>query len=79
MIPKHVTFSAPPGKPSILWIGKSGRKYRNLVAAKIDKAENAYIETGNQVGEIISEVKSNSWVFILMIAIITIVVYKLLK
>ena len=32
---------AASGEPSMLWIGKSGRYYRNIVHAKIDNPANA--------------------------------------
>lgn len=78
MIPKYETFSAPPGKPSIFWIGKSGRKYRTLVLAKIDKAENAYSEPVS-VKTDTSQSSASPWIFIVMVAIVAIVVYKFIN
>ena len=40
--PKYTTRKgAAKGEPSMLWIGKSGRYYRNIVDSKTDKAINA--------------------------------------
>jgi hypothetical protein len=42
MKPSFILVSAAPGEPSILWIGKSGLRYRNIVHAKIDNPAYAY-------------------------------------
>lgn len=79
MTPNYEIVSAPPGKPSILWIGKSGRKYRTLVAAKIDKAENAYADTGNQSPAVESSSKASPAIFIILFVVVVIALYKLTK
>jgi hypothetical protein len=40
--PTFITISAKQGDPSILWIGQSGRYYRNKEAAIKDNAKDAY-------------------------------------
>jgi hypothetical protein len=79
MIPKYETFSAPPGKPSILWVGKSGRKYRTLVLAKIDKAENAYSEPASAIVDTNQQSSASPLIFVLIVAVVAIVIYKFLN
>lgn len=79
MKPIFKIVSAKPGEPSILWIGKSGRMYRTLVAAKIDKAENAYLtpETENEVTGTFGTKEKVLAGVVLVLAVI--IIYKLIK
>lgn len=76
MIPKYKTRSADYGEPSILWIGKSGRTYRTLVAAKTDKEADAWSLPETVV---VSETKKNTLLAVIIIAVLAILGYKLLK
>lgn len=79
MTPNYEIVSAPPGKPSILWLGKSGRKYRTLVAAKIDKIDNAYItETVTALKDSVTS-NSSSFVFIILFVVVVVAFYKIVK
>jgi len=79
MTPNYEIVSAPPGKPSILWLGKSGRKYRTLVAAKIDKIDNAYItETVTALKDSVTS-NSSSFVFVILFVVVVVAFYKLIK
>lgn len=49
MKPVYIHISAPNHSPSTLWVGKSGRYYRNIVHSKTDKAKNQYILNQNDM------------------------------
>ncbi len=66
-------ISAPPGEPSVMWIGKSGRMYRTVVAAKIDKA-------GTEYAPPVAKSTTKNYIFWGLAALIVIlIIYKLIK
>lgn len=76
--PKYITISAKPGNPSILWIGKSGRYYRNIVAALTDKAENAF-EYSKTTVNAPAEVNTNQFIMLSVIVIVVaLIAYKII-
>jgi len=76
MIPKFITRSAKPGEPSVLWIGKSGRSYRTLVAAKKDKEADAWSAKPQAVSV---TNKKNTLLIVLVIMALAAIGYKFLK
>ena len=84
---KSIKVSAPPGVPSILWIGRSGRYYRTVVAAKIDKATTAVqvASTGTQTATTMATsttttaTGSNTIYYVIAAIIAALIIIKILK
>ena len=72
--PVYKILSAQPGEPSILWLGKSGREYRTLVAAKRDKASEAY-QTGNITQAIQASTGMDTQTLVFAVVIIVVVAF----
>lgn len=79
MKPNFKIVSAPPGEPSILWYGKSGNVYRNIVDAKKDKPEKAYKKPAVVVDAPKQVAKTNYLVYILIVALLVFITYKIIK
>lgn len=77
MIPQYITRSAKPGEPSVLWIGKSGRQYRSIVAAKKDHESEAW--KAPTVQSVVKNASGNAFVVVVVIILIGLIGYKLLK
>jgi hypothetical protein len=78
MKPVYIIRSAKPGDPSILWLGKSGRKYRSIVDAVADKAEYEYIVPVEPVDT--EDPKTASYTIMAILAMVLIIfIYKFLK
>ena len=85
MKPSFILVSAAPGDPSILWIGKSGRRYRSIVHAKLDNPAYEYkqpivpekpADLPAQAAQLVS---SNKLITLILLVVAGIVIVKLIK
>lgn len=74
---KYLTRSAKPGEPSVLWVGKSGRQYRSIVAAKTDKEVNAY--TPQIAAQTSTGINTHTVMLVIGFLLLVFVSYKILR
>lgn len=69
---------AASGEPSMLWIGKSGRYYRNIVHAKIDNPANAINGNGKSTASV-KQAATNNLFFIVIAVLAILILIRLIK
>lgn len=78
--PKYTTRKgAAQDEPSMLWIGKSGRYYRNIVHAKIDNPANAINSNSKSVAAENSKAATTNVFFIIIAILVILILIKILK